>query len=178
MNKVYSALIVLLLLSQLAFVIYVESHAFSQQPIVKTQLVKRAVHDTVYVRYSAPTDTVLLEIPAVVDTAAIVRNFFTQNIYVDTLHVCDYVDVAITDTVSCNQLLSHKLEVLSLPEFVSISSPPSAGSAGCAALGVIAGKNLMALKMDLGLKRHRFTAGYDLCNKNPIFGYSYNVLLW
>lgn len=145
-------------------------------PLPEYKIVKKQVHDTIYVPCPEPAEVIYVPVPDDIDTLAIIESYFTQNIYVDTVHAGEYVDLKITDSLSCNRLLSHKIELLSLPEVVTIH--PSAGSARCAALGALIGKNLMILKCDLHLRNSQFSAGYDFYNKGPVVGYSYKALSW
>ncbi len=144
-------------------------------PDTEVRIVKKQIHDTVYIPRPMPAEVIYVPVPDSIDTLAIINRFFAQNIYVDTVHAGEYVDIKITDSVSCNELISHKIELLSCPE---VLMSPSAGSARCAALGVLTGKNLLALKCDLQVRRHQFSAGYDFYNKGPVLGYSYKALSW
>lgn len=139
------------------------------------RIVKKPVHDTIYISYPLPSETVFVPVPADVDTAQILSNYFSLCVYEDTVRIGDYVDLSITDSVTCNKLISHKIDVLGLPE---LYVPPSAVSARCVALGAVTGKNLLALKVDLSLKTHTISAGYDFCNKSPVIGYSYKIAKW
>lgn len=175
MNKHFTILLFLLLALIGLVLSYVVAPVAKHVPQTKTEykIVKKIVHDTIEVPVHEPALIIHYPVPADVDTAAILEAFFTSNIYVDTVHAGEFVDIKITDSVTCNKLSSHVIELLSLPEVVSTS--PSAVSARCAALGVLAGTDLFAIKADYTVKKHNFSAGFDFVNKAPLVGYSYRL---
>lgn len=145
------------------------------EPGTQYEIVKRTVHDTIYMPVHSPAEVIHVPVPADVDTAAIISNFFTKNIYADTVQLGDYIEFVLTDTVSCNSLISHKFDVLSLPD---VYIPPGAVSSRCVALGAMTGRNLLALKCDLTIRRNQYSLGYDFINRSPIIGYSYRIASW
>lgn len=144
-------------------------------PTVEYKLVKKAVHDTVYIKEPQPSEVIYVPVPEYVDTAAIIADYYSYLVYVDTIHANEYIDIKITDSVYNNKLLAHQIEVLSLPE---VYVPPNATTSRSLALGLLASKNLLATKCDFQFKRHEFSAGYDFINKAPLVGYTYKFIVW
>lgn len=144
---------------------------------VRYEIIKKEVHDTLYIAEPTLSETILVPVPAYVDTAAILSDYFSTRIYDDTVRLTDFIDVRLTDSVSSNKLLSHKIELLSYPEFVC-TKPPDAISARCIALGAQVGKNHWQINAQLHIKRHIITAGYDIMNNSPVVGYGYKLKQW
>ena len=140
------------------------------------KIVKKLVHDTLYVPTPQPSEVIYMPVPADIDTAAILADYHNSYIYVDTVHIGQYIDLSVTDSVACNKLISHTFEVLSIPEIIEV--PPNAGFARCLAFGAVAGYNMAIVKADMTVNRHTFSVGYDVRNKMPVAGYSFRIFSW
>lgn len=136
--------------------------------------VKVSVHDTIYINRPTLVETKIVEVPQYVDTSTIIEKYYSCNVYVDTVRSEQMVDICVVDSVYQNQLISQRFEILSVPQVVVSGAAPSRS----AALGVVTGRNLLTIKADFRLRRNIFTAGYDIVNRSPVVGYSYQFISW
>lgn len=125
------------------------------------------IHDTVYLPGPVVTKEIPVPVPAKVDTAAILAQYFTKRVYDDTLQT-KFVTMHLTDTVYQNTLLGRTASyTFTLPQrHHSLTA------------GVIAGANTFALMGGYRYKRWLFSGGYDFANKASVFGVSYTFSAW
>lgn len=164
--------IAILCLTALAVVVFVRPHC---EPQVAYRIVKQSVHDTIYVPVSAPSETVFVPVPQDVDTAQILQEYYSYNLYRDTVKINEYIEIAFHDTIYQNKLLSHNIDVLSLPK---VMMNPNATTSRSVALGGVLGPKLYGVMADLNYKSHTFRLGFDFCNNSPLVGYSYRIKSW
>lgn len=125
------------------------------------------IHDTVYLPGPVVTKEIPVPVPAKVDTAAILAQYFTKRVYDDTLQT-KFVTMHLTDTVYQNTLLGRTASyTFTLPQRNHSLTA-----------GVIAGANTFALMGGYRYKRWLFSGGYDFANKESVFGASYTFSAW
>lgn len=125
------------------------------------------IHDTVYLPGPVVTKEIPVPVPAKVDTAAILAQYFTKRVYDDTLQT-KFVTMHLTDTVYQNTLLGRTASyTFTLPQRNHSLT-----------VGVIAGANTFALMGGYRYKRWLFSGGYDFANKASVFGASYTFSAW
>lgn len=118
-------------------------------------------------------------VPAVVDTMEIVRAYYAQNVYRDTVRIKEYGVLTLTDTVWMNSLTGRRVDweldmprlVLSLPQDgpgVNVRS-----SWGCA-LGGFGWLGGMGVLGSLRYRHLQVLGGYDFVNTSPLVGIQYS----
>ena len=125
------------------------------------------IHDTVYLPGPVITKEIPVPVPAKVDTAAILAQYFTKRIYDDTLQT-QFVTMHLTDTVYQNTLLGRTASY-------SFTLPQRHHSLTAR---VIAGPHTFALMGGYRHKRWHYSGGYDFTNKAPILSVSYTLKTW
>ena len=125
------------------------------------------VKETVPEYRPMPSDTVYVEVPADIDTAAVVSAYYAKVVYVDKVPVESYGTVTIIDTVYQNGIDNRVIEYdLSFPTYTK--KKKFSFSAGAFVYGSGFGPLLGAR-----YKHLRISAGYDLKNKGPIGALQY-----
>lgn len=77
-------------------------HEIDTIDVIKTKVVTKKGEDIYHETIKE------VQIPAIVDTAALLKDFFAKNIYKDTLHLPDSLGtVALIDTISKNKILGR-----------------------------------------------------------------------
>lgn len=125
------------------------------------------IHDTVYLPSPVVTKEIPVPVPAKVDTAAILAQYFTKRVFDDTLRT-QFVTMHLTDTVYQNTLLGRTASY-------SFTLPQRHHSLTA---GVMAGANTFALMGGYRHKRWTFSGGYDFVNRTPMVGVSYTLVRW
>ena len=131
------------------------------------------VHDTITVtdtitKYRpAPTKTIYVQVPAIVDTAAILADYFSQKVYVDTIPLDVYGTVTVIDTLYQNGIDNRQVEYsLNIPTYttnkkVHFLAGGFVWKDGAGVLGSVKYKKLM------------LSAGYDFVKKIPAAAIQY-----
>lgn len=126
------------------------------------------VWDTCYV--PQPPETIRVRMPSVVDTEYVVREFFTEKLYKDTVFNNDTITLVIQDTLWRNSLTSRTASLtFNANRFVRASSVGLQG---------VLGYKTGAL---MGVYRHRrlhLMAGYDFIGGAPMVGAGYTLSEW
>ena len=126
------------------------------------------VWDTCYV--PQPPETIRVRMPSVVDTEYVVREFYTEKLYKDTVFNNDTVTLVLTDTLWRNSLTSRTASLtFNASRFVKANSVGLQG---------VLGHNTGAL---MGVYRHRqlhVMAGYDFIGGAPMVGAGYTFKEW
>lgn len=126
------------------------------------------VTDTLFLPSPVQVDSIIVPVPAEIDTAAILNQYFTKHIYRDTLIQTKFVKVHITDTVYMNRLLGRVVDYnLSFPVYNQALS-----------LGTVGGYKNLSLLAGYRHKRWEFLGGYDFYNKSLMVGAKYTLFRW
>ena len=126
------------------------------------------IWDTCYV--PQPPETIRVRMPSVVDTEYVVREFYTEKLYKDTVFNNDTITLVIQDTLWRNSLTSRTASLtFNANRFVKANSVGLQG---------VLGYNTGAL---MGVYRHKqlhFMAGYDFIGGAPMVGAGYTLSEW
>ena len=125
-------------------------------------------HDTIRPAIPEP-EIVVKEVPAEVDTAAILADYFAEKHYLDTIIERPYLKVEMVDVVSRNSLVDRTV-------VVDYRQPVVHGNA--LALGLDTGRYSYVLSAGYRRKSWEFRAGYDLYNKSLVLGVSKDLWKW
>lgn len=125
-------------------------------------------HDTIRPVIPEP-EVIVREVPAEVDTAAILADYFSEKHYLDTIIERPYLRVEMTDIISRNALLDRAV-------VVDYRQPVVYSNA--LALGLDAGRYSCVLSAGYRRKSWEFRAGYDLYNKSLVLGVSKDLWRW
>lgn len=136
------------------------SIVYTQETVVK--------HDTIRPVIPEP-EVIVREVPAEVDTAAILADYFSEKHYLDTIIERPYLRVEMTDIISRNALLDRTV-------VVDYRQPVVYSNA--LALGLDAGRYSCVLSAGYRRKSWEFRAGYDLYNKSLVLGVSKDLWRW
>lgn len=118
-----------------------------------------------------PVVEVQVPVPAKVDTAAILADYYVQRMYDDTLVNTEFVTLMLCDTVYNNKLLgrtvhySLSIPTTKMPEHEVMVT----GDFGYHNQTVVAGYRY---------KKLQFRAGYDFYNKAPMVGIGLTLARW
>lgn len=125
-------------------------------------------HDTIRPVIPEP-EVIVREVPAEVDTAAILADYFSEKHYLDTIIERPYLRVEMTDIVSRNALLDRTV-------VVDYRQPVMYNNA--LTLGLDAGRYSCVLSAGYRRRSWEFRAGYDLYNKSLVLGVSKDLWRW
>ena len=125
-------------------------------------------HDTIRPVIPEP-EVIVREVPAEVDTAAILADYFSEKHYLDTIIERPYLRVEMTDIISRNALLDRTV-------VVDYRQPVVYSNA--LALELDAGRYSCVLSAGYRRKSWEFRAGYDLYNKSLVLGVSKDLWRW
>lgn len=125
-------------------------------------------HDTIRPVIPEP-EVIVREVPAEVDTVAILADYFSEKHYLDTIIERPYLRVEMTDIISRNALLDRTV-------VVDYRQPVVYSNA--LALGLDAGRYSCVLSAGYRRKSWEFRAGYDLYNKSLVLGVSKDLWRW
>lgn len=126
------------------------------------------ITDTIVDVISEPV-VVVREVPATVDTASILADYFSERHYQDTIIERPYLRVELTDIVGQNQLLDRQVVVNYQQPVVYDNS---------LTLGADIGRNLCTVMAGYRRKSWEFRAGYDFYNRTPVVGVSKTLWQW
>lgn len=125
-------------------------------------------HDTLRPAIPRP-EVIVREVPARVDTAAILADYYAERRYLDTIVERPYLKVELTDIVSRNALLDRTVVVDYRQPVVCLNA---------LTLGLDAGRHSCILTAGYRRKAWEFRAGYDLFHKSAVVGISKDVWRW
>lgn len=125
-------------------------------------------HDTIHPAVPEPK-VIVREIPADVDTTAILADYFLEKQYLDTIIEYPYLRVELTDIISRNTLLGRTV-------VVDYNRPVIYDNA--LTLGSFVGLHNCILLAGYRRKSWEFKAGYDLYNKSVVVGLSKDLWRW
>lgn len=156
--------------------------------IVETDTVTELKYltDTFSIPTPGPTvrETTILEIPALVDTAAIIRDYFTQYVAADTL-IDSNLYALIVDTISGNKITGRSFSYRWLKP-TTINTIVNNTTIINSKVRLYLGLHFSYINNNPGItpsllfapkeSRHGFSFGFDVLNKGMIGGYHYNIL--
>lgn len=108
-------------------------------------------------------------VPARVDTAAILADYFNERHYRDTIVQRPYLRVELTDVVGQNRLLDRQV-------VVNYRQPVVRDNA--LTLGIDLGRGLCAVVAGYRRRSWEFRAGYDFTNRTPVVGVQKTLWQW
>jgi hypothetical protein len=125
------------------------------------------------VRYvTLAPDTVFLN----VDTAAILRAYFAENLYADTLMNDTSAFIALSETVTQNRIFARSLLFQNRrPTYITTTIVQPAPPKFQLYAGAVAGKGLAAPVVQMGYKRWIVGAGYNLNGGGIVGSASYRI---
>ena len=125
-------------------------------------------HDTIHSAVPEPK-VIVREIPADVDTAAILADYFSEKYYRDTIIEYPYLRVELADVISHNALLDRTVAV-------DYRQPVVHNNALTAS--ILLGSHSYILLAGYRRKSWEFRAGYDWYNKAMVIGISKDIKKW
>ena len=155
----------------------------SEPPIVELRIDTVWVHDTIFTGAPVMVKERVREVPASVDTAAIVAAFYTERTFSDTFHLRDMATVRITDAVVQNSIVGRTVDydlATLQPRVVCFPSGKPTGTNARLALsvGVQLGGEQTAVMAGLRYGRTELAGGYDLRLKAPSVFLKYDLWQW
>ena len=126
------------------------------------------VHDTIPGKIPEPI-VKYREVPARIDTAAILAEFYAEKRYHDTIINKPYLKIELLDLVSQNKLLDRTI--------VYDYQPPKVYS-NALLVGAMLGHRHQSLYLGYRRRTWEFRAGYDLYNRAFIVGVSKDLWQW
>lgn len=150
-------------------------------PTVEVRIDTVWIHDTLYTAGPVVVREVVREVPARVDTAAVLAAFYTERTLVDTLQLRDVATVRITDKVFNNDIIGRQVDydLATLDVSYDIRQPRKGTSPRLAlSLGAQLGREQAAVMAGLRRKRSEFGLCYDLRLNVPSITYKYDVWQW
>lgn len=125
-------------------------------------------HDTIHPAIPEP-EVIVKEVPAEVDTTAILADYFSERHYLDTIIERPYLRVELADVISRNSLLDRTV-VVDYRQPVVYSNALT--------LGMDIGHFRYVLSAGYRHKLWEFRAGYDFYNKSLMLGVSKTFWQW
>lgn len=115
-------------------------------------------------------EIIIKEVPADVDTAAILKSYFSEKIYNDTILLYPELQVGLTDIVSQNSIVDRQI-------FVNYQRPvPHKFNAF--SVGADLGYRSIPLYLSYRHKRMTYKLGYDFINRSLMGGFSVDIWQW
>lgn len=156
-------------------------------PVVELRIDTVWIRDTLTLRRPALVREVVREVPAAVDTAAILADYHAARAYADTLRIADVATVRLLDTVAENRLRSRHVayDVMRLQPAAVALRPPDAGARPSAAAprlaltaGLQTGARQLAPALGLRYRRAAVLAAYDLRLRTPSVTLTFDIVTW
>lgn len=128
------------------------------------------VCDTQWLPAPSPIQVVQSPVPTQIDSAAVVRDYYKQRIYDDTLIQTEFVSVRLRDTVYNNLLLGRTLDYkikVPVPKYnnqIFVSAD--------------IGSHLQVISAGYQYKNLIYKAGYDFYNEGPVIGIGLTLKKW
>ena len=194
MNKQRLITILLAVLAAAAIVVIdhmdsrlTDRHCAAEPPVVELRIDTVWLHDTIATSRPAMVREVVREVPARVDTAAILAAFYAARAYADTLRIADVATVCLLDTIAENSIRSRRVafDVMRLqPTAVALQPPDAATRTAPAAprlaitAGLQAGPRQLAPTLGLRYRRATVAAAYDLRLNAPSVTLCFDIVQW
>jgi hypothetical protein len=132
---------------------------------VQADTVYVEIHDTLVTALPAEIEYIEKAIPAIADTAALIRDYYASRVYEDTRIINNNFSLSIRDTVSENSIFGRSITYgLRLPEVTrTITYRPKY------TISLLADTRLTPALV-FGYKQIYIQTGYDLRRKEPFLG--------
>lgn len=127
------------------------------------------IRDTIPGKIPEP-EIIIKEVPAQIDTAAILAAFYAEKNYRDTIVNYPELQVSLTDVVSQNTLLDRKI-------FINYQRPEP-NKYNTISIGADFSYSSLPMYLSYRHKRMTYKLGYDIFNKTPVFGFSFDIWQW
>lgn len=152
----------------------------SEPPMPELRIDTVWVHDTLETPGPVAVREEVREVPARVDTAAIVQRYFTARTLSDTFRLRDVATVRITDEVFRNDIVNRTIDYDLATLDVSLQSwkPRATPARLTLNVGVQLGGGQAALMAGLRYKRTELAGCYDLCLHAPSIILKYDLWQW
>lgn len=137
----------------------------------RTQRDTVTLTDILFLPMPVPGKYIIVEVPADVDTAAILKDYYTQKIYDDTLVHNNRMNLVLRDTVYNNKLLGRTVNY-------TLSNPVPKNESHELMISGDVGFKHQSIMLDYKLDRFHFRAGYDFYNKAPMAGVGFTLIKW
>ncbi len=116
-------------------------------------------------------------IPSVVDTQAVIDDYFSKKVYADTLVSDENLSIAVVDTVVNNSIVGRKVEYslsVPIPEPVTVYKPPD----NEVYLSSVVGFYSTSVMVNYSRKSISYGIGYDFYNNSPVIGVAIKLARW
>lgn len=180
----------IVLAAMAAVLIYIISLQESEIERLRTETPAVEIRmDTVWVRDTIQTSGPVVvreevrEVPASVDTAAILQRYYTARVLADTFHLRDVATVFVQDTLFQNDIIGRSVdyELATLIPRLEFSAPPAAASSSprlALSIGAQLGTEQAAVMAGLRLRRAEILGAYDLRLRAPSLILKYDLWQW
>lgn len=150
-------------------------------PAVEVRMDTVWVHDTILTAGPVVVREEVREVPADIDTPAILSAYYTSRTLSDTFHLRDVATVRITDTLFQNNIVGRMVDY----DLATLHPTVISGSTGqlspprlALSLGTQLGSEQAALVVGLRLRRAELGIGYDLRLHAPSVTLKYDIWQW
>lgn len=154
----------------------------AELPMVEMRIDTVWVHDTIKTPGPVVVREEVREVPADVDTAAILQQYFTARTLSDTFHLRDVATVRITDTVLENNIVGRMVDyelAQLVPSAVTFyPSEKTLHSRLALTAGMQLGGEQAAVMGGVRFKRTELGLGYDLRLRRPSVFFKYDLWQW
>lgn len=130
----------------------------------------KLVRDTIYRLLPQPIREVRVEVPASIDTAKILDEYYTQRAYADTIVIPQFATITLRDTIFCNRLVGRMI--------VSEVWQPPIAKRFSLSVGAAIGRHTTSLSAQLRCKSNQIGLGYDFHNRGIIATYQRQLFAW
>ena len=151
-----------------------------EEPIVELKIDTCWIHDTIRTAGPVVVREEVREVPAAVDTAAILSAYYTERIISDSFHLRDVATVRITDTLFANAIIGRQVDydLALLQPSVTVSGANTRRPQLALSVGVQIGREQAALMAGFRFKRTEVLGGYDFRLKSPSVTIKYDIKQW
>ncbi len=129
------------------------------------------ISDTIHLPAPIVREKFLVAVPVKVDTQAILQDYFTRNVYMDTLVNTPDLSVVVRDTVAYNLLSGRGV-------YYTVSQPVYIEKKNGISLSSTFGYKSIPVLLNYERSEWRISAGYDVVHKTPFFGLGYRFVKW
>jgi len=152
-----------------------------ENPIVELHIDTLWLHDTILTAGPVVVREEVREVPADVDTAAIISSYFTARTLTDSFRLRDMATVRITDTLFQNDIIGRAIDfdLAQLDVSYDIHEHRKGTPARLAlTVGVQLGREQAALMGGVRFKRAELGVGYDFRLHAPSITLKYDIMQW
>lgn len=154
-------------------------------PVVEVRIDTVWIHDTVRTAGPVVVREEVRQVPASVDTAAILAAFYTERTLTDSFHLRDVATVRITDTLFLNDIVGRRVDY-ELATLVPTAAVVAEGASTrqiqpcrlALSVGTQLGSAQAAVMAGLRYRRAELGVGYDLRLRAPSIILKYDIAQW